>query len=461
MLSKTLNIAEQQQVTYCVPLWVRDEQMKMAAKRPIGSAQPATKLRTEPIAIVCFGPSLNDTWEKVKDFEFKMTCSGSHKFMVSRGVIPTWHVEVDPRPHKVQLIGPPHPDVEYLICSACHKAVFDHLAGFNVRRWHSYNPDENEALNTWPAGEWALTGGSNVGLRCLTMARFFGFSDLHIFGMDGCEGASGKHAAEHPNQPKGFHEVEYGGRTWRTTPSMLECAKQTGREIDMLGGVKTTFYGEGLTQALMRDYVPQKLSGAGLVAFVKEATISEEYRQLNVKLHEDQITYGAGGQRHAETVKKIVAGIKTADNSFPSVLDYGCGKGMLGKALPFPIWEYDPAIPTKAEQPRPADLVVCTDVLEHIEPELLRCVLADLKRCVKQVGFFTISTRPAVKTLADGRNAHLIQEGPDWWKDKLKEYFHVAKMTARGSELFVVVGPKLKGKSPPKSAAVSGIAAPA
>ena len=29
--------------------------------------------------------------------------------------------------------------------------------------------------------------------------------------------------------------------------------------------------------------------------------------------------------------------------------------------------------------------------------------------------FFAISTRPAKKTLPDGRNAHLTVQSPDWW----------------------------------------------
>ena len=45
--------------------------------------------------------------------------------------------------------------------------------------------------------------------------------------------------------------------------------------------------------------------------------------------------------------------------------------------LTFEIKEYDPAIPGKDSLPEPADIVVCSDVLEHIEPNYLLNVLVD------------------------------------------------------------------------------------
>jgi hypothetical protein len=429
-------------VTYCIPTWLRDEQIRQAITRTTGriEGRSGPAWRGKPIALVCYGPSLNDTWEHVREFSYVMSCSGSHKFLLERGIVPTWHVEVDPRPHKVELMGPPHKDVEYLIASTCHAKVFDHLEGYNVKLWHVFDTAE-EGQRLLPPGEWAIFGGANVGLRTFGLARFYGFDDLHVFGMDGCEGASGKHAAAHPNQPPIYAETVYEGVTYRTTPAMLECARQTWHELDQLPGVHATFYGEGLVQTMAKRHVfkpapphDRALLGVGAL---KQRTLSVEYCQLNAQMHQQNLAYGVGGGKHAETVRKLVeqCGVK-------SVLDYGCGKGYLAKALPFPIWEYDPAIPGKAETPRPAELVVCTDVLEHIEPEYLRPLLFDLKRVVQKIGYFTIHTGAAAKTLPDGRNTHLIQRDRDWWKAKLTAYFKVQSIQVSGPILHVIVSPR-------------------
>jgi len=445
---KRLTMEENLNVKYCVPTWLRDEQIlqnNARIKGRITPSKPEERGKT-PIAAVNFGPSLNDTWEKLRDYEFIITCSGAHKFLIDRGIIPTFHIDVDPRPHKAVLIGTPHPDVEYLIASTCHSKVFDLLEGHTVKLWHIFDSTE-EGLRVLPPGEWAVTGGCSAGLRCMSMARFLGFTNLHIFGMDGCEGASGKHAAEHPNQPKGHAELEYEGKSYRTTSAMLEAAKQTWHELDMMEDVEPTFFGEGLVQAMAKNYVRKPAHKHAFVAYSKPELISAEYRALNESLHQKNLAYGVGGGKHADVVKKIYK-ILQKTTEFVSVLDYGAGKGYLAKALPFPIAEYDPAVPGKMESPKPADLVVCTDVLEHIEPECIRLVLADIRRCVKQVGYFTICTTAARKTLPDGRNTHLIQKDKDWWQYQLAKHFEIGRIEKVGGELYVTVGP-LKKKNLP------------
>lgn len=447
-MTKTLDVTQPQDTTYCIPLWLRDEQIKQAIARIPARIQPVAEPRSEPIAVVGFGPSLTDTWEEIKRFQYIVTCSGSHKFLVERGVIPTHHVEVDPRPHKVALIGPPQEGTEYLIASTCHAAVFDHLKGFNVKLWHVFDSTE-EASRLIPRGDWAITGGCDVGLRAMTIAGFLGFRDLHVFGIDGSAKENTKHAAEHPNAISKYSTTEYGGKEYQTTPGMLAAAQQVWHELDQMPKVRATFYGEGLVQAMAKDYKPKDAGQfSNVVGFTWPHLITQEYRELNRRLHSDNLAYGVGGGKHAKTVLKLYESLLKSTAS-PSVLDYGCGKGYLAKAIPFPIWEYDPAIPGKDELPRPADLVCCTDVLEHIEPELVNNVLGDLARVTRKVGYFVIHMGPAGKTLADGRNTHLLQRGQNWWRRKLEKFFDVGKILEVGMELHVVVGPK-SGKHSPK-----------
>lgn len=139
--------------------------------------------------------------------------------------------------------------------------------------------------------------------------------------------------------------------------------------------------------------------------------ISDSYKRLNSDLHESNPFYGTGGGGRAQEVAAV------ADKfGCLGILDYGCGKGDLTRALLLrDVREYDPAIPGKDQRPEPAHLVFCGDVLEHIEPEYLEAVLDDLASLSLKAVLFMVHTGPARKTLADGRNAHLTQQPPEWW----------------------------------------------
>jgi SAM-dependent methyltransferase len=162
--------------------------------------------------------------------------------------------------------------------------------------------------------------------------------------------------------------------------------------------------------------------------------ITPEYLEQNRRLHAEG-EYGVSGGRWAPAVLELCERLRTRD-----VLDYGCGQRMLEKALGFAIRNYDPCIPGLDAAPAPADLVVCADVLEHVEPDCLDDVLDDLKRVTRRAGLFLIATRPAGKFLADGRNAHLIQQPREWWMPKLESRFRVGQIQPLHGEFVAIVG---------------------
>jgi cyclopropane fatty-acyl-phospholipid synthase-like methyltransferase len=165
--------------------------------------------------------------------------------------------------------------------------------------------------------------------------------------------------------------------------------------------------------------------------------VSNGYLDQLKELHVQRADFGKGGNMWAHAVMRLCALLETED-----VLDYGCGKGELNLHMPYEIKCYDPAVHKYRHEPNPADIVVSTDVLEHIEPDFLSDVLFDLKRCVKKLGLFAIHTGPALKYLPDGRNAHLIQEEPEWWDQKLAELFKIRDKETMGSTHVVTVEPK-------------------
>lgn len=152
--------------------------------------------------------------------------------------------------------------------------------------------------------------------------------------------------------------------------------------------------------------------------------ITPTYLEEQKRLHADDPTYACTGHKWAY----LVTGIAILEECY-SILDYGSGKGTLGIILrnimvgesgrAFWVHEYDPV--GDSHDVRPVNLVTCTDVMEHVEPECLEAVLADLARVTERLLFLVISTKfDKGRTLSDGRNAHLIVNDGPWWQAKFE-----------------------------------------
>jgi hypothetical protein len=167
-------------------------------------------------------------------------------------------------------------------------------------------------------------------------------------------------------------------------------------------------------------------------------TITEDYRRLQQDLHKNP-NYGVASLHFAHTVAALM---KQANAK--SISDYGAGKQNLLKGLaaegvtPAEYFPYDPAFPEYGP-PRSADLVCCIDVLEHIEPDLIDNVIAELASLTTKFGFFTVTIGPAEKVLADGRNAHLIQKPTSWWLPKFVKHFEILQLQFHHVQGFWVI----------------------
>jgi len=229
------------------------------SKRITGRIKPheGTDFNTEPVAIVGFGPSLHKTWEMLEAYKTIYTCSGAHKFLLERGIVPTYHVDSDPRAYKSAIIGTPHNRVTYLIASSCHPTYFDKLEwyGSTVKLWHILFPFPAEIITYYPEGEWIMTGGHTVGARTIKMARIMGYTNLHIFGMDASLGPHGmSHANEHPNFVRDYFPYSVDGHTYMTNDDWEKHAKILLNDLDHLPEVSYQFHGEGLMQTLARRH---------------------------------------------------------------------------------------------------------------------------------------------------------------------------------------------------------------
>lgn len=161
--------------------------------------------------------------------------------------------------------------------------------------------------------------------------------------------------------------------------------------------------------------------------------ISKDYAELNRQMHA-RPEYGVEGQKYAAIVRGLAERARTYD-----ILDYGCGKRTLECALGFPIKNYDPAIEGLDADPEPAQLVTCTDVLEHIEPECLEAVLDHIRSLTLGVAFLAIAVKPAQKLLPDGTNPHKIVHPWEWWMPKLQSRWRMIQFLDMGKR-FIFAG---------------------
>jgi len=115
------------------------------------------------------------------------------------------------------------------------------------------------------------------------------------------------------------------------------------------------------------------------------------------------------------------------DINIETLLDFGCGKPILYNPNPYnkknlDIYLYDPfnskykKLPTKKY-----DLIVCTDVMEHVQKENIKNVLTKMNSYVVKVIYFAICTRPAHKNLPDGQNAHITILNENEWAKIIRE----------------------------------------
>lgn len=161
--------------------------------------------RTQPLAIVGYGPSLHSTWERLRDWPGPVwTVSKAHDFLVERGIVPAAHVDVDPGEHKKLCIQRPQPGVEYWLATKVTPRMVEALPAEQVRLFHVDIPYPELVYDRrYPLFEAhfdATFTAAEIGFkRC--------WYDMHFFGLDyGMPGGT-LYAGVHESPPKSHQMV--------------------------------------------------------------------------------------------------------------------------------------------------------------------------------------------------------------------------------------------------------------
>lgn len=192
-----------------------------------------------------------------------------------------------------------------------------------------------------------------------------------------------------------------------------ECRAFNGPLLLCLGPTATVLADRLARRGLWAQdlgHIGMFMRSAGAYRYRLDDLISPKYQQLLLAKH-GHGKWGADGAKHVANANAYADALEAE-----TILDYGCGEMKFAEAMkPRRVSGFDPGVPGKAGMPKPCDLLVCTDVLEHVELEKLNNVLGHMRSVCLKGAYVVIATREANAKLPDGRNAHLIVRDEKWW----------------------------------------------
>jgi predicted O-methyltransferase YrrM len=241
-----------------------DRYVQMQHAVDVATARGYPRLEQVPITesrvltLACYGPSLADTYQQMRSPILSM--SGATRFLADRGIIPDFHVDMDPRSYKARHLEPPVDGVNYLMASVCPPQTWEILKDRKVTLWHTYSGADSHGVDTyqWVAqhdpGQLVIHGGSTIGLTALHVGGVLGYRHFEIHGMDGNRREDGvRHAGVHYGKPQNDPITwDAEGRRYQTSQIMANAVAETINTVRRFP-IFCVFHGDGLTQALVRE----------------------------------------------------------------------------------------------------------------------------------------------------------------------------------------------------------------
>lgn len=261
----------------------------------VSQGYPRIKYRTmtnHTMQVIGYGPSLHDTWKDINPEKPLITVSGALKFLLEKGLEPRWgkwfHIEVDPRPHKIEVLAR-HEKVIYVIGSCAHPKLFKYLEGMHVVLFHAMSGPHTK---TWVAendpNQVMVAAGSTVGLTAIHVGGVFGYRHFEIHGMDGSFRGDSRHA--------GFHAgMVQGQRPSQINPDYMTSRMMDNANFEVKAMLKNfpifcVFHGDGVIQ----DWVGKANLHNAARAGTEKADVVRNSIFKEVSIEEARELYKAG-----------------------------------------------------------------------------------------------------------------------------------------------------------------------
>ena len=374
--------------------------------------------------IVGSSPSMLDNLGLIQVFQEEggkiFALNNAANILFENSIYADYQVLIDAREETKELIGPA--DV-HLFASQVHPECFKIVP--DARLWHL---QIGNIENTFPEYEeaYALIGGAaSVGNTATCLAYAMGHRDLQIFGMDSSH-RDGKSHAKHQKINDGDPTawVTYNGKEYLCSLTMKLQAERfmetSAALVDC--GAKITVHGEGLLPD-MWHLPPDGMS---------------EYNKYTLMWNQPEYRVGSPGDR-------IVGFYLYTFKPYGKVIDFGCGLGWASlkmhhagldvllldlttnsrdgdeiRALPFEQQDLTKPIPFRSK------FGFCTDVMEHLPPEVVEQTIDNIMEASEEV-FFQISTVKEHLGQYIGQHLHLIVQPHSWWKSLFEKHGYVVK----------------------------------
>lgn len=419
-----------------------------AARMDVPNLHPL-EYNARTMVYVAGGTTLPDFLDEIKkkcedDRYDVITSNKTCKWLLSKGIKPNYHLILDPQQKKLKDLDYEE-RVDLILGMQCHPDLFERAKekGVKVHKFLAISVTDTgdgqsdkelarAALHEGDQKIFCIGGGSMTGTRMIYFAGARGYRRLEYYGFDGSVQVENNVLRCYAYQKfRGENIIEMeceDGRKFLTTMSLGRQAEEFINLYNGYPGIDVKIYGDSLlshTLKLYKDRIKAPLE------------VNERFTQKYAEMMRQYHRRGGMGVMGGDSAPRVfmAAAQLCKKHGGCAVLDYGCGKGGLMGAInrAFPdipgvyYREYDPFVEGKDSQPEPADLVFCGDVMEHVEPQCVDSVLAHIAGLARRVAIFVIALTPAVKTLPDGRNAHICLKNPDWWLSYLRKHFVVVE----------------------------------
>ena len=364
-------------------------------------------------AIVCGGgPSLADHLADLKELARRATVFGlnaASMFLSDAGIGVDYQIIIDAKEETSALVDE----------RARHRLFSSQVHPETAKRADCvFHPAAANLLDLLPPervaeGFSAVGGGVSVGVTALVVAYALGFRKLHLYGYDSSNRGAARHAYRQPMND-GFAEmdVEWAGKVYRASLPMKLQADAFIRFAETLteAGCELHVHGDGLLPAMWiqpptteRQKYQRLWAGNGYREWSPGLGAVDVF--LGLKPEGKVVDFGCGTGR---------AAVKIAETHQVLCIDFtdNCRDR---EALGLPFLQWDLTLPL----PVGGDVGFCTDVMEHIPPEDVDAVLANIMAAVPRC-FFQIATVPDAFGQTIGQPLHLTVQPAGWWRNKFK-----------------------------------------